>query len=241
VQQGLVVLGLRSDTHAVLVALRRSPSDLAHHQEKLFRIDAHMGIGVSGLIADGRRLCKYMRNETLNYRYVYNKAMPLSRLVLDIADKQQVQTQISSGRPYGVGLLIIGYDETGPHLYETDPSGHFYEYFAHAIGARDQAAKTYLEKEFEKFPGSTWQELVQHGVNALKETVRTKNIKLTTDNTAVMLVGEDREAAAMTDEALEPFIAKVEAEEEEDEEDKGDGQKDSGATQGGPEPMEVDE
>ena len=68
VTQGSVVLGLKSSTHAVLVGLRRSPSDLAHHQEKLFKIDSHCAIGVSGLISDGRRLCKYMRSETLNYR-----------------------------------------------------------------------------------------------------------------------------------------------------------------------------
>jgi len=146
VDQGSVVIALRSSKHAVLVGLQRAPSDLAQPQEKLFTIDTHMGIGVSGLIADGRRLCKYMRNETLNYRYVFHKAMPLSRLVLQIADKQQVQTQTASGRPFGVGLLVIGYDERGAHLYETDPSGNYYEYFGHAIGARDQAAKTYLEK-----------------------------------------------------------------------------------------------
>ena len=75
--------------------------------------------------------------------------MPLSRLVLDVADKQQIQTQISSGRPYGVGLLAIGSDEKGVHLYETNPAGNFYEYYAHAIGARNQAAKTYLEKTYQ--------------------------------------------------------------------------------------------
>jgi len=212
VQQGSVVIGLRSKTHAVLVALRRAPSELAYHQEKLFTIDTHMGIGVSGLIADGRRLCKYMRNETLNYRYVFHKAMPLSRLVLQIADKQQVQTQTASGRPFGVGLLVIGYDETGPHLYETDPAGNYFEYFGHAIGARDQAAKTYLEKKFETFADSKMEELIQHGVNALKETVRTKDIKLKVDNTAVMVVGRDIDIKLLDDDDLEPYIAKVENE-----------------------------
>lgn len=31
-------------------------------------------------------------------------------------------------RPYGVGLLIVGYDQDGPHLFETSPSGDYYEY-----------------------------------------------------------------------------------------------------------------
>ena len=39
-----------------------------------------------------------------------------------------------------------------------------------------------------EFPEVKAEELIQHGVNALKETVRTKDIKLTTDNVSVMIV-----------------------------------------------------
>merc|ERR1712039_1134698 len=105
--------------------------------------------------------------------YVFNSSMPLSRLVLDVADKCQGQTQTSQGRPFGVGLLVIGYDSKGPHLYETDPAGNYFEYYAHSIGARKQAAATYLEKKYESFQKESMEELIQHGVNALKETVRT--------------------------------------------------------------------
>jgi 20S proteasome subunit alpha 6 len=253
VQQGSVVIGLRSNTHAVLVGLRRAPSDLAYHQEKLFIIDNHIGIGVSGLIADGRRLCKYMRNETLNYKYLYNKSQPLSRLVLQIADKQQIQTQTSSGRPFGVGLLIIGIDENGPHLYETDPAGNYYEYFGHAIGARDQAAKTYLEKKYETFSNIKLEELIQHGVNALKETVRTKDIKLNSDNTAIMYCGIDKDIKLLNDEEIEPYTSHAEndeqfkqpivpkEQEQQSQQQQGDGGGGAAAPSGGgAEPMEVD-
>lgn len=64
--------------------------------------------------------------------------MPVGRLVRQVADKHQVCTQRSWKRPYGVGLLVGGYDKTGPHLFNTDPSGNFFEYKAMAIGARSQ-------------------------------------------------------------------------------------------------------
>lgn len=41
--------------------------------------------------------------------------------------------------------------KSGPHLYQTDPSGNFTEYYANTIGARSQATKTYLERHFAKF------------------------------------------------------------------------------------------
>lgn len=62
-----------------------------------------------------------------------------------------MNTQEYGRRPYGVGFLVIGHDESGPHLYEFSPSGNSYEYYAMSIGARSQSAKTYLEKHYEEF------------------------------------------------------------------------------------------
>ena len=39
----------------------------------------------------------------------------------------QRKTQIYDSRPYGVGLLVAGYDENGPHIYETCPSANYYD------------------------------------------------------------------------------------------------------------------
>lgn len=71
--------------------------------------------------------------------------------MLSLCSEAQVNTQEYGRRPYGVGFLVIGQDQSGPHLYEFSPSGNSYEYFAMSIGARSQSAKTYLEKHYESF------------------------------------------------------------------------------------------
>lgn len=76
-----------------------------------------MGIAMSGLTADGRSLVKYMRTEALNNRYVYNTPIQGSRLVSDLADMHQQCTQSYVRRPYGVGLLVASYDQTGLIFY----------------------------------------------------------------------------------------------------------------------------
>ncbi len=60
----------QSKTHVVLATLKRSESELSSYQRKVFKIDDHMGIAIAGITADGRVLCRYMRNECLNHRYV---------------------------------------------------------------------------------------------------------------------------------------------------------------------------
>jgi 20S proteasome alpha/beta subunit len=52
------VLGARNATHVVLAALKRQPNELAAHQQKLHKIDDNLGVGTSGLTADGRSIVK---------------------------------------------------------------------------------------------------------------------------------------------------------------------------------------
>lgn len=49
-------------------------------------------------------------------------------------------------RPFGVSLMLAGYDAAGPQLYQIDPSGTFFAWKASAIGKAMVNAKTFLEK-----------------------------------------------------------------------------------------------
>jgi 20S proteasome subunit alpha 6 len=206
VKQGSACVALRSKEIAVVVALKRSPNELAGYQKKVFKIDDHMGIGISGLIADARTLAKYMRNECLNHKWAYESPMQTQRLVTMVSDKAQVYTQKQEKRPYGVGLLVIGYDKTGPHVFETSPSGVFYEYKAQAMGARSQSARTYLEKNFESFDDLGRNELVRHALLALKGTAVKR---LTSRNCTVAFVGKDIPFTCLEDDDVRPFLEGV--------------------------------
>jgi len=208
VKQGTPVVGLRSKTHAVLCSFKRAQSDLAAHQKKIFKIDDHLCIGISGLTADARVLSDYMRNECLNHQYIYDSPMNVGRLVAQVGDKSQQKTQQSSKRPYGVGLLVAGYDEKGPHIFETCPSGNYFEYVAQAIGGRSQAAKTYLEKHFETFSGCDLPALLQHALEAMNATTAS-DTSLTTKNTSVGVVGEGGKFYELSDTELQEYIDKL--------------------------------
>ncbi|KAG8758784.1 hypothetical protein FRC14_007367 [Serendipita sp. 396] len=188
VKQGSAAVGLRSKTHAILLALKRSTGELASYQQKMFRIDDHVGIAIAGLTSDARVLSNFMRQQAMSSRMIFNRPSPVNRLVSAIADKAQVNTQEYGRRPYGVGFLVIGQDDSGPHLYEFSPSGTAYEYYAMSIGARSQSAKTYLERHYESFVNCTLEELITHGLHALRETLQ-QDKELTILNTSIGIVG----------------------------------------------------
>ncbi|KAJ3380108.1 hypothetical protein CcCBS67573_g08610 [Chytriomyces confervae] len=51
-------------------------------------------------------------------------------------------------RPFAMSLLIAGFHELGPSLYQVDPSGSHSAWKASAIGKNMINAKTFLEKRY---------------------------------------------------------------------------------------------
>lgn len=106
-----------------------------------------------------------------------------------LGKKMQTNTQRYDRRPFGVGLLIAGYDDNGPHIYETCPSADYFDCKSMAIGARSQSARTYLEKHLDKFFDTTLEELVKHGLVALRDCLP-NDLELNTKNVSIAIVGK---------------------------------------------------
>jgi 20S proteasome subunit alpha 6 len=110
VKLGSATVGLKNKDFAVLIALKRASSELSAHQKKILQIDDYVGMSIAGITADARILSRYMRQECLNYRFSYDDYYPVGRLISKLGNKMQVCTQRYDRRPYGVGLLVAGYD-----------------------------------------------------------------------------------------------------------------------------------
>jgi 20S proteasome subunit alpha 6 len=214
VKQGSCSVGVRTSGWVVIGSLKRSSSELAAYQQKVFKVDDSCGIAISGLIADARVLAQYMRGEMINHRYVFSSPMQTERLVIKLSDKSQVYTQKAEKRPYGVGLLVAGVDQTGPHLFQTDPSGVYFDCVAAAIGARAQSAKTYLERVYDSLDGLSREELIEHVLRALKgASVK----KLTSRNVSLGVVGLQSDFSLLEGDDVRSFVGRVTNEDDEDE------------------------
>jgi 20S proteasome subunit alpha 6 len=212
VKQGSATVGLKSKTHAVLIALKRASSELSAHQKKILPIDDHIGISIAGLTADARTISRWMRTECMNNRYSHDTPLAVSRLIGDLGNKMQICTQRYVKRPYGVGLLVAGYDDLGPHIFQTCPSANYYDCRAMAIGARSQAARTYLEKYLDELPDCDMDTLIKHGLRALRDTLPNE-VDLTNKNVSVAVVGKGMNFTIYDDAHVEPFLAGIEGEE----------------------------
>lgn len=132
---------------------------------------------------------------------------------------EQVCTQRSWKRPYGVGLLVGGLDESGAHLYYNCPSGNYFEYQAFAIGSRSQAAKTYLERRFESFGDSSREDLIKDAILAVRETLQGETLK--SSLCTVSILGVDEPFHFLNQEEIQKVIDTFEKVVEDEEEAEG--------------------
>ncbi|CRH01551.1 proteasome subunit alpha type-1, putative [Plasmodium relictum] len=207
IKQGTCAVAIKSKDYVVVCGLKKCISKLSYHQEKLFKIDDYIGVTMSGITSDAKVLTKFMRNECLTHKFLYDENINIEKLVKKVADKYQKNTQKSSRRAFGVGLIIAGYDRE-PFIFETKPNGSYFEYIAISFGARSHASKTYLEKNAHLFEESTLDDLILHCLKALKSSLSSEN-ELTVDNTSLAIVGKDKPWDEISPLELVSYLTKI--------------------------------
>jgi 20S proteasome subunit alpha 6 len=189
VNQGSICLGIKSKRFGVLMSVKKNPTKLACYQEKVFKISNQIGISISGMTADARVLCKYMRKQNTKHQITYSKNIPVEFLAEKVASKYRGKTYIYGKRPFGVGILMLGYDNLNtPRLYELTPNGDCIEYEAFAIGAKSQTSKTYLEKNLNKFSDAELDKIILHGLMAIKSGYRDEKEEMSENNIEISVL-----------------------------------------------------
>ncbi|OYT27061.1 MAG: proteasome endopeptidase complex, archaeal, alpha subunit [Thermoprotei archaeon ex4572_64] len=150
VKRGWATLGLKCAGGVVLAAEKRKLGPLIdlNSIEKIYMIDEHVGITPSGLLADARVLIEYARQEAQIHRLIYDEPIDVELLTRRISDLKQIYTQHGGVRPFGAALIIGGVDRHGPKLFQTDPGGIYFGYYATAIGSGASTIMDFLEKNY---------------------------------------------------------------------------------------------
>ncbi|CAG8780430.1 12700_t:CDS:2, partial [Racocetra persica] len=136
VAQGVTSIGIKATNGIVIATEKKTASPLIDDSslEKVANVCPNIGIVYSGMGPDFRVLLTKARKSAQKYKRFYNEYPPTGILVKEVASVMQEFTQ--------------SYDETGPALYQVDPSGSYWAWKASAIGKNMVNAKTFLEKRY---------------------------------------------------------------------------------------------
>jgi len=143
------------------------------------------------------------RIECQSYRLTVEDPPTTEYITRHIAQIQQKYTQSGGVRPFGISVLIIGWDYDVPRLFQTDPSGTYSEWKANATGRNSKTVREFLEKNYKE--GEADHDTIKLTIKALLEVVEGSDIEI-----AVLKKGKSLEFLA--DKEVEEFVTAVEAE-----------------------------
>jgi len=174
--------------------------------DKIFQIDEHIGVAISGLHADSRTLINYARVQAQSFRLTYDEPVRLNMLVKTIADLKQMYTQYGGIRPFGCALFFIGIDSTGPQIYTTSPSGIYRPYKAYALGSGEAQAREHIQANYKE--NMSFKEIVDLALNAIKESVE-EDLSKDTIRIAYVKSSEDNKFKICTKDEINKFIIEL--------------------------------
>lgn len=148
---GETTLALKTKEGIILASEKYIPSILVDETsfQKIVPMSKFIGCTYAGLGPDFKVLAKKSRKDYQKYQLEFiDDLMPIHSLAKESANLMQEYTQMGGVRPYGLCTFYAGYDRTGNHLFQVDPSGAFYEIKAGAIGKGRQKAVQSLERRY---------------------------------------------------------------------------------------------
>ncbi|XP_030856221.1 proteasome subunit alpha type-2 [Strongylocentrotus purpuratus] len=152
VAAGAPSVGIKASNGVVIATEKKHKSVLYEEQSvhKVEGITKNLGMVYSGMGPDYRLMVRQARKLAQNYFLQYQEQIPTSQLVQRVASVMQEYTQKGGVRPFGVSLLVAGWDEdeARPYLFQCDPSGAYFPWKATAMGKNHVSGKTFLEKRY---------------------------------------------------------------------------------------------
>ncbi|XP_065164904.1 proteasome subunit alpha type-7-1 [Atheta coriaria] len=218
VRKGSTAVGVRGAEVVVLGVEKKSVAKLQEERtvRKICLLDDHVVMAFAGLTADARILINRAQIECQSHKLTVEDPVTLEYITRYIAGLKQKYTQSNGRRPFGISCLIGGFDFDGvPHLYQTEPSGIYYEWKANATGRSAKTVKEFLEKYYSEEEMKTENGTVKLAIRALLEVVQSgqKNLEI-----AVMRRGQPMQMLDV--DTIEQYVVQIEKEKEEEAEKK---------------------
>ncbi|MBI2144128.1 archaeal proteasome endopeptidase complex subunit alpha [Candidatus Woesearchaeota archaeon] len=150
VRQGSTAIGMVCKDGVALLADKRIVDSLVIPEavEKIWQVDDHVAATASGILSDARVLVERAQLRAQQHHVTYDAPIDVLSIVKDISNLKQFCTQSGGLRPFGVSLLIAGVDDSGAKLFETDPTGIYFQYRATVIGEGEPEIEEVLRKEY---------------------------------------------------------------------------------------------
>ncbi len=167
--KGTTTIGAICTDGVVLASdTRVTAGSLVVHKKgkKVYKIDNHLAMTISGLVADAQQTVEILKANSRLYRLQRKSPIPVStaaRLVANLFFSNRYS-------PFLAQIVIGGVDDSGPHIFTIDPFGSIMEEKCVATGSGSPVAYGVLEEKYRE--GLPLKEVLQIVVKSVNSAMK---------------------------------------------------------------------
>jgi 20S proteasome subunit alpha 4 len=154
-----------------------------------------------------------LKVEAQSFRLTVEDAPSVEYMAKYIAGVQQQYTQKGGARPFGIAILLVGFDIDGtPSLWLSDPSGTYSSWKAYATGRNSKTVNEFLEKHYKE--SSEEKNVIKQAVRALLEVVESGD-----GNVEVAVLKHNQELRKLSADELKDVMEQIAKDKKKEEEE----------------------
>ena len=124
-ERGNFSLSLKSDNHLILLSSSKLEQIDVNKENRILTLGNNITMVATGISKDGKVLYEILKKKKLEIENSSNRIPQVPEIANFCSKVISRNTYYSNMRPFGIKLIIIGFDSTGPSIFNLNVDGNY--------------------------------------------------------------------------------------------------------------------
>ena len=205
--RGNLSLGIKSKNHAILLGVLKIEKTQQNKENRFLTFGNNISMIATGISKDAKFLNEIIKKK----KYENEKSSNRFSQIPDIADfcSKTIgrNTYYNHSRPFGIRIIMIGYDSTGPVIFDFDINGDFQRKIYSAQGKGSNKILGYSEKIKNELENHSLDELIVQAIQIYIESQKDSEKKEFDEKSFVLsFIGKNSELVILKEKTVDFYL-----------------------------------
>lgn len=204
-ERGNLSLSLKSKNYSILMGTIKSEKILSNRENRFLTFGNNFSIITTGISKDAKFLNEIIKKKKNENENSSNRSSQIPEIAIFCSKIISRNTYYFHMRPFGIKLIMIGYDSVGPCIFDFDADGNFQRRNFSVQGKNSNKILSYME-EFESENFSV-DELVIKIISIYSESIKeSEKIGVDKHSFLLSLIGKNLELVVLNEKIIEFYL-----------------------------------
>jgi len=206
-ERGNLILSIKSKNHLILMGSLKSEKLYSSRENRVLIFDNNLSIITTGISKDGKFLKEVLKKKKYENEISSNRFCQIPNIANFCSLVIGRNTYYSNLRPFGIKLTMIGYDSTGPLIFDFNSDGSYQRSKYSVKGKDSNKILCYLDQFVNKFDDFSLDELILKTILIFSESTKnSKKFFVKEDSIFLSVLGKNSEMFILKEKMIKFYL-----------------------------------